>query len=65
MVSIVGLSSDRGQRQPSDLDAAVRDNIIHFFDQGYHQTYANRMIATVARRGPRFARAGPSDLPHR
>eukprot|EP00959_Pyramimonas_sp_CCMP1952_P283207 5920011-Pyramimonas_sp.AAC.1 len=48
----------RATQEPAQMDRAVRDYISHLFELGYHQTYANRVIAAVAWRDPRYARTG-------
>ncbi|CAK0911875.1 unnamed protein product [Prorocentrum cordatum] len=53
----------RATQEPAQMDRAVRDYISHLFERGYHQTYANRMIAAVAWRDPRYARTGQFELP--
>ncbi|CAK0878435.1 unnamed protein product, partial [Prorocentrum cordatum] len=53
----------RATQEPAQMDRAVRDYISHLFELGYHQTYANRVIAAVAWRDPRYARTGQFELP--
>ncbi|CAK0856983.1 unnamed protein product, partial [Prorocentrum cordatum] len=47
---------------PMRMDCTMRDYINVLFEKGFHQTYANRVIAATARRDPRFAKTGPCDL---
>ncbi|CAK0801384.1 unnamed protein product, partial [Prorocentrum cordatum] len=46
-----------------DMGASVRDGLARLFQLGRRQTCGNRILAAVARRGPRHAEAGPRDLP--
>ena len=54
---------NRDVTNPPALDKAVRDYLHLMFQQGWHQTYAGRMIAAVAWRDPRYNKSGPFDLP--
>ncbi|CAK0874607.1 unnamed protein product, partial [Prorocentrum cordatum] len=47
---------------PALLDDAARDYLHKTFEEGWRQTRANRMIAAVAWRDPRFDKTGPFDL---